>query len=261
MLSSQPWLLHEWGSEVSCTSAIGWRRVSRGHRASRAGYAGSWRHCYFAVRSVAGPLQPLSRLCVGLVALSLVPGSAERPQLVSWCLLAAVVPVLRRQVQSDRSPWWSCWSSGPGPTCTACGWHAGALWDPHRRQAVRPGHTQMASRAAARGHRWDYARQRHVSPLTAQRSSSHRRMFVHTLSSSLSGPRRRCSIPSTAAPTCYSPSCLWGGHNGNHGLGQPLRSRPCWAQLSSAWRTSPDDPHRCDHCRSGRRSRVAESVG
>jgi hypothetical protein len=57
-----------------------------------------------SVRRVSGPL--LACVITGLSLLGLFLGSAERPQLLSWCLLAASVPALHRAVDRRTAPWW-----------------------------------------------------------------------------------------------------------------------------------------------------------
>jgi hypothetical protein len=57
-----------------------------------------------SVRRVSSPAVAILISALALVGLFL--GSAERPQLISWCLLAATVPALRRSVAERRAPWW-----------------------------------------------------------------------------------------------------------------------------------------------------------
>ena len=102
--SSHPWLLHEWGSEVLMyLASAGWGY----HGVIALHTLGMLVLAALLLRSIRQASSPLISVAVGLLALvSLIPGSAERPQLLSWCLLAAVVPPLHRQVQAGESPWW-----------------------------------------------------------------------------------------------------------------------------------------------------------
>jgi hypothetical protein len=102
--STNPWVLHEWGTELLMylSQAIG------GYRGLIALHAiGMFVLAILVARSVrrsAGPT--LACIITGLSLLGLFLGTAERPQLVSWCLLAATVPALRRAVDERQAPWW-----------------------------------------------------------------------------------------------------------------------------------------------------------
>lgn len=102
--SSQPWVLHEWGGEVLMYASY-----------ALAGYPGviAWR---FALTGLLGLLliracrrhagSGISVVITCLAFLTLWPRMTERPQLLSFCILAAVLPALRESVQRGRSPWW-----------------------------------------------------------------------------------------------------------------------------------------------------------
>jgi hypothetical protein len=102
--STQPWILHEWGSEVLMYLA----QEVGGYRGVLALHAvGMFALAFLVARSVrrvSGPL--LACVITGVSLLGLFLGSAERPQLLSWCLLAASVPALHRAVDRRRAPWW-----------------------------------------------------------------------------------------------------------------------------------------------------------
>jgi len=102
--SSQPWVHHEWGGEVLMYLAY-----------AGAGYQGVIvlrlvlmltlgvlvaRACL----RVAGPLA--TTIAMALSALSLWSRATERPQLISLCILAAVLPAFLRAAQERRPPWW-----------------------------------------------------------------------------------------------------------------------------------------------------------
>ena len=102
--SSQPWVHHEWGGEVLMYLAY-----------AGAGYTGVivlrlilMLTLGFLVAGaclrVAGPLA--STVAFALAALSLWSRATERPQLISLCILAAILPALLRAAQQRRAPWW-----------------------------------------------------------------------------------------------------------------------------------------------------------
>jgi hypothetical protein len=102
--SSRPWVLHEWGGEVLMYLAY---RADGYHGiiAFRVVFAGllGW----LVVRSCRRYAGPGISLFVSLLAfLSLWARSTERPQLISFCLLAACVPLLLDWVERGRAPWW-----------------------------------------------------------------------------------------------------------------------------------------------------------
>lgn len=102
--SSNPWLLHEWGTEVLMYwsySLAGYRGVILLHAIGLLVLSAV---LLLSIRKEAG-----SRVSVvvGLLALiGMSMGTAERPQLVSWCLLAAILPYLRRAIKNRRPPLW-----------------------------------------------------------------------------------------------------------------------------------------------------------
>lgn len=102
--STNPWLLHEWASEVVMYAAYwigGYRGVIVLHAVVMLGLA------VIILRSVRQVSTPVVAVGIGSLALvGVFLGSAERPQLVSWCLLAAVLPALRRATDQGRAPWW-----------------------------------------------------------------------------------------------------------------------------------------------------------
>ncbi len=102
--STRPWVLHEWGGEVVMYAAY-----------ALAGYSGvmalrvlliavlGW----LVVRACVHESSPwIAVLASGLCFLSLWSRVTERPQLISFCLLAAVLPPLRIWIQAGRNPWW-----------------------------------------------------------------------------------------------------------------------------------------------------------
>jgi hypothetical protein len=102
--SSQPWVLHEWGGEVLMYLA----------------YAAGGYHGVIALRMTlmlilavliaiscakhAGPLA--SAAATAMAGLALWTRATERPQLISFCILAAVLPALYASVRRRRVPWW-----------------------------------------------------------------------------------------------------------------------------------------------------------
>jgi hypothetical protein len=59
------------------------------------------------MRSIRQVSTPPAALLVGFAVLvAILPGTAERPQLASWCLLAACLPALRRAASLRRAPRW-----------------------------------------------------------------------------------------------------------------------------------------------------------
>ena len=101
--STEPWLLHEWGSEVLMYLSYrlgGYHGVIvlRGLMLALIAWL-ILRSC----RRVAGPA--ITSL-VGVVALAAVyPSAGERPQLASFALLAVLLPRLRQAVVDRRPPW------------------------------------------------------------------------------------------------------------------------------------------------------------
>ncbi len=102
--SRNTWLLHEWLSEVVMYLSY-----------AIAGYDGvialaSIVIAVFAAlvvascRRVAQPM--IACLALVLTSVATMPTLAPRPQLMSWLLLAAVCPYLRRCVEDRRLPWW-----------------------------------------------------------------------------------------------------------------------------------------------------------
>jgi hypothetical protein len=59
------------------------------------------------LRSIRREARASVAVVVGVMSLvGVFRASAERPQLVSWCLLAVVVPLLLRDAHARRPPWW-----------------------------------------------------------------------------------------------------------------------------------------------------------
>lgn len=101
--STEPWLLHEWLSEVVMYLAY-----------LAAGYHGvivlravmlaliSW----LVLRSCRRQAGPAVSAAVGVLALTAIyPASGERPQLASFALLALMLPRLRRAIDRREPPW------------------------------------------------------------------------------------------------------------------------------------------------------------
>jgi hypothetical protein len=103
-MSSEPWLLHEWASEVLMYLAQdlgGYRGVIALHA------AGMFLLASLVLRTVRRVASPGAACAIGAISLiGLFLGSAERPQLVSWCLLAGILPAVIRSVSNRRPPWW-----------------------------------------------------------------------------------------------------------------------------------------------------------
>jgi hypothetical protein len=102
--STEPWRLHEWGSQVLMYLSYG----LGGYRGVVALHAlGMLVLALLVARSVRRTTTPV--VACAVTALSLVGlflGTAERPQLMSWVLLAATLPALRRAIAARRPPWW-----------------------------------------------------------------------------------------------------------------------------------------------------------
>lgn len=102
--SSNPWLLHQWVSEVVMYASYaigGYHGVILLHSVMMLVLA------IVLVRSIRKQADPGIATIVATIALvAVLLGSAERPQLVSWVLLAAVLPALRAGVAARRPPWW-----------------------------------------------------------------------------------------------------------------------------------------------------------
>jgi hypothetical protein len=102
--STRPWVLHEWGGEVimyAAYAADGYTGVMalRVLLMALLGYL-----VMRACRREAGPWAALAAASLALLSIS--TRATERPQLISFCLLAAVLPALRHQVKTGRDPWW-----------------------------------------------------------------------------------------------------------------------------------------------------------
>ena len=102
--SSNPWLLHEWASQVLMYVSYlagGYRGVIVLHSLLMLTLA------IVLIGSIRAVSTPAISFFIGLLALvGVFLGSAERPQLISWILLAAVLPALRRWTAARRPPWW-----------------------------------------------------------------------------------------------------------------------------------------------------------
>ncbi len=101
--SSNTWLLHEWLSELAMYGSYtvgGYAGVAT----LRAAVVGAL--VAFILISCRRVARPDIAAVVGTLALfATLPSSAERPQLLSWLLLAAVCPWLRRCVARGQVPW------------------------------------------------------------------------------------------------------------------------------------------------------------
>ncbi len=101
--SANPWLMHEWLSElfmhfVHATAGFGGVALLRG---LMVGVVAA-----ILIKTCRGVAGPDVAATVGVIAMVAVfPSAAERPQLVSWALLAAVCPWLRRRIAERRAPW------------------------------------------------------------------------------------------------------------------------------------------------------------
>ena len=102
--SSRPWILHEWGGEVVmylAYKAAGYHGVIA-LRALLMLILGT-----LVVRSCRREAGPMITCVVAALAFeSLWSRATERPQLFSFCILAAVLPALRGAVDRRRPPWW-----------------------------------------------------------------------------------------------------------------------------------------------------------
>jgi hypothetical protein len=102
--SSRPWVLHEWGGEVVMYLAY-----------QAGGYHGlivlrvllMLVLATLIIRACLREAGPAITCVVGALAFeSLWPRATERPQLISFCILAAVLPALRRAIDRRQPPWW-----------------------------------------------------------------------------------------------------------------------------------------------------------
>lgn len=102
--STKPWVLHEWGTEVLMYlsyAAGGYRGVIALHA------LGMLTLGALLLRSIRREASVGVAITIGILAiLGVLKGVAERPQLVTWCLLAATLPALQRAVRERRPPWW-----------------------------------------------------------------------------------------------------------------------------------------------------------
>jgi hypothetical protein len=101
--STEPWLLHEWLSEVVMYVAysVGGYHGVIVLRAAMLGLI-----AWLVLRSCRREAGPGVTAVVGLLALvAIYPGSGERPQLASFALLALMLPRLRRALEDRRAPW------------------------------------------------------------------------------------------------------------------------------------------------------------
>jgi hypothetical protein len=103
-MSTRPWILHEWATELLMYLAyhvLGYRGVVALHAIAAFALA------LLVLRSIRRETSATSSVVLGAICLvGLFLGSAERPQLVSWCLLAAAIPRLHRAFLQGKPPWW-----------------------------------------------------------------------------------------------------------------------------------------------------------
>lgn len=103
-MSSQPWRLHEWLSEVVMYSTFdltGYSGVVALVSVTIACFTGV---LAVSCRRVSEPVVAYTTALLGCVAT--VPGMGARPQLASWVLLAVAAPYMRSCVEHRRLPWW-----------------------------------------------------------------------------------------------------------------------------------------------------------
>jgi len=101
--STEPWHLHEWLPEVVMYLAY---RVGGYHGVIALRALMLVLIAALILRSCREVARPLVSAGVGLLALvALFPTSGERPQLVSFALLAVLLPRLRKAVERRRPPW------------------------------------------------------------------------------------------------------------------------------------------------------------
>ena len=102
--STQPWVLHEWGGELVMYGAYqlgGFRGLILLLTALMALLG------WLLLRACLREGRPAACAVVLVLAfVSLWPKATERPQMISFCILAAVLPALRRAVREGRPPWW-----------------------------------------------------------------------------------------------------------------------------------------------------------
>ena len=102
--STQPWLLHEWAAELLMYLA---HSVAPYHGVIALHAVGMLVLAVLVAHSCRREAGPVITSLVSVIALSaLFVRTAERPQLASWCLLAATIPALRRSVSARRAPVW-----------------------------------------------------------------------------------------------------------------------------------------------------------
>ncbi len=101
--SSRPWVLHEWLSELVMFHV----HVAFGNSGVVALQAllvaGLVAVLLWSCRRVASQFTATLVVCLAVVAS--LPGLGPRPQLVSWILLAACCPYMRRCIEARRLPW------------------------------------------------------------------------------------------------------------------------------------------------------------
>jgi len=142
-----PWVLHEWLSEVAFAGAyhiLGYDGVILVRAIIFSALTAT---LVWQCRRVAGPL--VTCLVSVVAVFGVLASSAERPQLVSFLLLACLGPlILRRTVEGRALPWWTLvvwplWANSHGLWASALALYgalvvAFILWNPSgtRRRAV-----------------------------------------------------------------------------------------------------------------------------
>jgi hypothetical protein len=102
--SSEPWVLHEWGGEVVMYLAF---KVHGYHGLILLVVALMATLGWLLARACLREAPPAAAaVALALAMLTLWPKATERPQLISFCILAAVLPALRRAIRERRPPWW-----------------------------------------------------------------------------------------------------------------------------------------------------------
>lgn len=101
--SAHPWLLHEWLSELVMYGAYALGGYP-GVALLRALLLGAIvAVVLWSCRRVASP--DVASVVAALATIAILPAAAERPQLVSWVVLAALCPWLRSRFSERRPPW------------------------------------------------------------------------------------------------------------------------------------------------------------
>ena len=102
--SREPWVLHEWGGELVMYAAYqlgGFRGLILLLTGLMAVLG------WLLLRACLREARPAGcAIVLVLTFVTLWPKATERPQMISFCILAAVLPALRHAVKVGQPPWW-----------------------------------------------------------------------------------------------------------------------------------------------------------